>query len=394
MRPCRVNHTRSALLLAATLLFVACSDRTSSDEPTRTASLELRAQIGANGEHNFTTISQLVATPEFLYVGQRGEPYIMVFRTDGSYVKNIGRNGGGPGEFRTLAKFGLLGDTLWTTDWDQRRLTLFSDTGAVLGLSTIGSESVMPTATDHGFGMVAETLTPDGYALGWGGFYGRALDNSLFDSIPVLRSNRRGGAADTIGRYAVEFRDLVIRSRTRRTYAPQPVAVYDFVIFDGPGGKACIVDRNQAATLTEAPVTVTCIATAGDTLWQRTLTFNAVPVTAHVADSLRQRERNRWRASGYLESEIDAAVHIPSHWPPITEGLAGADGTVWLRGAVENDSVTYTVLRENGSVQSRVRAPQRVRVLWASGAFLWAEELDADDVPTLSRYEVVGLSSP
>ncbi len=387
-------HTPVVSLLATTLLLLtACSDAAPSAEPIRDASLELRAQIGANGEHSFTTISQLIATSKYLYVSQRGEPYIMVFRTDGSYVKTIGRAGGGPGEIRTLARFGVLGDTLWTTDWEQRRLTLFSDTGVVLALSTIGNESVLPTDTDPGFGMVAETLTPDGFALGWGGLYGMVLASGMVDSIPVLRSTRQGGHADTIGRYAVEFGDLIIKGRGRTVYAPQPIGVYDFVIFDGPGGKACVVDRNQPVTNTEASATVTCIATAGDTLWQRTLTFDAVPVDAHIADSIRRRERNMWRPQGFLESEIDAAVHIPSHWPPITEGIAGADGSIWLRGHVANDSVTYTVLAVDGLVHSRVRAPRKVRVLWASGAFVWAEELDDDDVPTLSRNEVVAAST-
>ncbi len=383
-------NSRSVALLAFTLLLVtACVDAPPSAESARDATFELRAQIGADGAYNFTTIKQLIATPTYLYVSQRGEPYIMVFRTDGSYVKTIGRAGGGPGEIRELARFGLLGDTLWTSDWAQRRLTFFSDTGAVLGLSTIGSDAVMPTDTDPGFGMVAETLTPDGFALGWGGLYGMALTGGLVDSLPVLRSTRKGGAADTIGRYAVEFRDLIIKGRGRLQFAPQPIAVYDFVIFDGPGGKACVVDRNQPATSTEATASVTCIATSGDTLWQRTLTFAPVPVSAQVADSVRRRERNLWRPQGFLESEIDAAVHIPSHWPPVTEGVAGADGSLWLRGHVGNDSVTYSVLSADGTLRTRIRAPSRVRVLWASDAFVWAEELDDDDVPTLSRYEVV-----
>jgi hypothetical protein len=205
----------------------------------------------------------------------------------------------------------------------------------------------------------------------------------------VLRSARQGGGGDTIGRYAIEFRDLVLEARGRTMFAPQPVSVFDFVIFDGPGGKACVVDRNQPVTGVEAIVNVMCIATAGDTLWQRKLTFSALPVTAQVADSLRASSREQWGEFGFLDSEIDAAVHIPSHWPPVTEGMAGADGSIWLRGHVVNDSVTYTVLAADASLQSRVRAPRKVRVLWASGAIVWAEELDDDDVPTLSRYEVV-----
>lgn len=283
----------------------------------------------------------------------------------------------------------MLGDTLWTTDWGQRRLTLFSDTGAVLRMSTVGSESVAPTDTDPGFGMVAITMTPEGLALGWGGFYGQALAQGLIDSIPIMRSSWLGGASTTFAKYSVEHRDLLMKSARGTTYAPQPLPVYDFVIYDGPGSKACVVDRNPPATPTMVHAIVTCLAPSGDTLWQRTLAFEAMPLAPRIADSLRQREYTRWRPRGYLESDIDVTLHIPDHWPPVTEGLAGADGTIWLRGALANDSVTYTVITADGARETRVRAPRRVRILWASGTTVWAEELDDDDVPTLSRYEVV-----
>lgn len=97
-----VGFSAGVFQLAATLLlFAACSDATPSVATTRVATLELRTQIGANGEYIFITISQLIATPRFLYVGQRGEPSIMVFGIDGSYVKTIGRAVAGRGQHPT-----------------------------------------------------------------------------------------------------------------------------------------------------------------------------------------------------------------------------------------------------------------------------------------------------
>jgi len=48
-----------------------------------------------------------------------------VFDMSGKFVRNIGRDGAGPGEFRQIERFGWVGDTLWVSDPVLRRYTLF-----------------------------------------------------------------------------------------------------------------------------------------------------------------------------------------------------------------------------------------------------------------------------
>ncbi len=90
----------------------------------------------------------------------------------------------------------------------------------------------------------------------------------------------------------------------------------------------------------------------------------------------------------FSADEVDAALYIPTHWPPVTEGIAGADGSIWLRGPALDGTTTYLVLSAAGDVTTRVSVPETLRVLWADRSTAWVQELDADDVPTLTRFSV------
>ena len=68
-----------------------------------------------------------------VYVLDQQAQEIRVFAPDGSYVRTIGRRGGGPGEFR--GAFGVVFDrsnNLWTLDVNNARYTLFNDAGVLL----------------------------------------------------------------------------------------------------------------------------------------------------------------------------------------------------------------------------------------------------------------------
>jgi hypothetical protein len=63
-----------------------------------------------------------------------GVQELRLFDASGGYVRTIGRPGEGPGEFGRLAPLaGLAGDTIWTWDMRQFRLTWFTTEGDVLG---------------------------------------------------------------------------------------------------------------------------------------------------------------------------------------------------------------------------------------------------------------------
>lgn len=62
----------------------------------------------------------------FIADGAYGKCKIHVFNPDGSYVKTVGRNGKGPGEFIALDKLFILDNELYVLDRQMQRISVFS----------------------------------------------------------------------------------------------------------------------------------------------------------------------------------------------------------------------------------------------------------------------------
>lgn len=280
---------------------------------------------------------------------------------------------------------GLLGDSLWTMDWGLRRLSLFESSGELLGITSTGDEVTGPSNGGSAliYQPMPESLTPTGEVMSYGGVWLKNLTDGTAMRSPILLGPPEGGVLDTIGWYSLKNSGLFLRGLG----GPQPIPDFELVVYDGPGGKACVVQRDEVLRAAVVNATVTCLGTDADTLWQRTLAFDVATVPPSVADSIRQWYHKKLRS--YTTAEIDAALHIPTYWPPVTEAFAGADGAIWLRGAELRDSVTYTVLDRGGVDRVDVRVPKEIRIRWANGDVVWAEQLDEDDVPTVSRFSVL-----
>ncbi|MDP1861915.1 MAG: hypothetical protein Q8K82_24865 [Gemmatimonadaceae bacterium] len=93
-------------------------------------------------------------------------------------------------------------------------------------------------------------------------------------------------------------------------------------------------------------------------------------------------------AKRFPREVITRALYVPTYRAPVTEALAGDDGTLWLRWDPVTSSDLYSVLGVDGRIVAHVHASSRVRLRWVSRTTAWGEERDEDDVPTLVRYRV------
>jgi hypothetical protein len=98
------------------------------------------ARIGATGgmgperPDEFGKVTGVVAGDDgTIYVADGLAYEIRAFSADGESLRRIGREGGGPGEFRAVLSLGMLGDTLVVLDPGNGRLGFLSPTGAWLG---------------------------------------------------------------------------------------------------------------------------------------------------------------------------------------------------------------------------------------------------------------------
>src|SRR5687768_10191408 len=122
------------LTLGFVLLAVITPLLAGAQIPTRRATQVFRfGGPDAKDPYAFSASPRLVVdSARFIYARLASEATIIVFDGDGRLVRRIGGRGEGPGEFQVASRHGLIGDTLWVTNWPTPRLSLFRKDGTHL----------------------------------------------------------------------------------------------------------------------------------------------------------------------------------------------------------------------------------------------------------------------
>ena len=132
------------ILIAVGLLVISCSGETSVDIPEEIASLENLAAFSADSEPaheiNLTPVSVFGDTEEILlsewltvqvddrgrvFIGDNRETVIHLYNPDGTYNRQIGREGDGPGEYRGIGVMRSDENFFYHYDRNNRRLTRY-----------------------------------------------------------------------------------------------------------------------------------------------------------------------------------------------------------------------------------------------------------------------------
>jgi hypothetical protein len=154
----------------------------------------------------FSNISDIVVGDDGLvYVFERAEREVRVYDED-VLVRRFGRSGSGPGEFEMPTAMGLLGDTLWVTDFRAQRLSLFRRDGTF-----IGSYNVPPIAIELQSGinvmLYVGGLADDGtLTSAWGVMIPENPPADTF-LIPIVRMDTSGAVIDTVRHQSWAFPD-------------------------------------------------------------------------------------------------------------------------------------------------------------------------------------------
>ena len=273
----------------------------------------------------------------------------------------------------------------------RRRITLFSLAGEVL--QTIPFEPVPLTLGQQGqfYFPYPVVLLADGSILGWGGWNGRDIAEGRVTTTPLLRMTRRALTVDTIGWVPIGNDHLILRSATSMLYRSQPFSDAPLTAYAANAARVFVVDRRAASQAASATLRVVALQADGDTAWSASLPYTPRVLDAGVSDSVLAHQQKSV-AQMFPPTEVARALYLPKFWPPIRDLCAGVDGRLWLGWDDGSGRTRYTILGSDGRPVAEVSAEQELRVLWASEATVWAQVLDADDVPTLVRYRVVDAS--
>ena len=346
--------------------------------------VELRIGHGA-GDSALSNVADLEVGPDgSIYVLQPMDQLIRVYDRNGTFLREVGRGGEGPGEFRRPLRLGWRADTLWTWDLALNRISLFSADGAFL-------RAISNRRTGMSF------LLSTGDVLQRPDPPGRGLAGGSESSVPLLLVHQAGGDLDTIARFALGNSSMQVAVGGGFLIGRQPFTDDPLWTVSPTGTAVFIVERPAVRGSGEGHFRVTRLTASGDTVYARVYPYRPRRLDDRTVDTAVSALLDGMRRSipptaglaGISEDAIRNVLYRPDNLPPVTRVVAGASETLWLmREAGLGDSVTWDVLNEEGVIVAALAVPTRMQLLRAEPDLAWGLERGLDDVPYVVRYRV------
>ena len=297
-----------------------------------------------------------------LVVGNRGTSEILLIGPDGTLLATIGREGDGPGEFRSITSI-LVGDRGGFLVYDTRlgRWSAFDSTGT---LST--TVPMVPPSRVVDLRPLARSA--DGAILAVHGEQRRfGRETIQRDTMPLLRFASAGEAPDTLGLWAT----------TEWSYAPTERGTLRTWV--GFARSAASAGRGDRVALGDTDTPEVSIFDASGSL-RTSIRFG------HAREPVAEQDVSAWRAENASRLGPDAPEDIRRRfaqapyretYPAFDDVAAGADGSVWIGTAAHfgDDTRRWVAFGADGAAWGRVDLPREAQIL----------DLHADRVVTLAR---------
>ena len=226
-----------------------------------------------------------------------------VFDAEGNFVRAVGREGEGPGEFLEVSGLGWAPDaTLWVLDPGNIRISVFDTVGALVATHSFDlSNRVFPWAG---------TIDGDGF------FY------------KLQRTGPRPSGGSVLVRYDTDLAPtdtlpLPVHPRGPQEWTHSEGAAFTTLRIPFAGNAIWRLTRDGGMWIAITDeYRLIRLGPDGDTLRTVTKPFDPVPVTGHEVDSILSR-MSRYRGS------IDRS-QVPSFKPPIQHLLLDDEDNVWV----------------------------------------------------------------
>ncbi len=297
-----------------------------------------------------------------IFVRTAQPPTINVFDAQGRFVRTIGREGEGPGEFTIAGRHGVLADTLWVLDPVNARVTLFDREGTVLA-----TRPSNPDGRGTDFGSQQFTTVPllGGHVIQIPGMPPPGTDHPL--EAPIRFRPDASESPRQVGTLTVPTDGLLVPG----------VGVFwlrDFPAFPplisvaSNGGGWAYVDDDEA---NPAAAVISRYSASGELVWTRTLESPRTPVSDTARDRLVDaaleiftpdvlESTRRWAEAqgepaprGTRKDMVEDALGLPDFYAPFDDVVMGRDGSVWLRRGSEGRDAEWLILDPPASHASR-----------------------------------------
>ena len=391
------------LTMIATMFFcVACAADAGSggfSDHQLTAVEELRIGSADDPEFAFTWFRELEVGPDgTIYTLHPPETTIRVHDSTGAFVRTIGREGEGPGEFSSPGTMGILGDTLWVLDYGTYRFSFFSLAGELLRTLRI------PIGLSRGFDLNPPRpygLLGDGSIMGSSPVPSHLAASGEIKRSVLLRLDSAAKVIDTLATYSVENTSWEVTDpddpRAMRSYQSQPFSDTEMVTVSNSLPLIVSVDRRVPGQQEGATFAVTSVDFVGDTVFSREFSYTPIPLEQVLIDSLVEARAARVAGSrfGSTSTADRAAVwarsslYTPQFHPPVSQLLVGRDGSLWLSAErVGGPTIKWRIISPEGDAVGVVELPTRFRPILVEANRVWGSWYDELDVPYIVRYWV------
>lgn len=381
----------SSLIVGTSLLHAPLPLRGQITQPPLWT-LTRETRFGGTGD----SLSDLIQ-PQVAVIAPDGNSLVFDYRTReikvydpaGKYLRRVGRRGQGPGEYERVGTMGYLGDTLWITDPQLRRITLFPPGSGEPKTFPLRYE---PTVTGTLMGTMPQGMLRGGLIVAQGVLSpGRPASTPTVES-PVVLMRRDGTFADTAAMPTIRAsRDISFRAIDRQgrqvTWGGgQPFRSEHFLGARTDGRGFVLVSPAATARSGEAAFQVQTFDSLGRQMRSRSYSYQPVRVTDRMRDSVISAVGIRGvDSTAAVRRQIELADFVPT----VTNLRVGSDGSVWLRRErLVNDGLLWTVIDPSGALVGRVMMPAGATIAAAAMDRVLTFENDADGVQWAVRYRV------
>ena len=395
----RISLTARGSILSVMLCVPASHRADAQSTPPRwpvTRDLRIDAD-----DHDLSVISWVaVSSDGSIAVGQRHDAHIRFFDARGVPLGKFGRDGEGPGEFRSVSLYGWVSDTLWVADASTRRVTLISparkltrtfrfpagiQSGAPGEAEAMKYVSVTPRGMlSDGSLLVFTNMLMGGTKPAWvrdagdhanwvvktaedGKFKGFVAAVARAESCGVSGRNEGGG------NWGV---GIPFCARPHWSIAPD-------------GNRLVLAAQPRESPGASAVYTITSISPLGDTVLVRQFRYAPIAINKRVADSTRTAFR------AYVARQLPPAaaravddMRLPSVYPAVKSIVAGRDGTTWIERWTPPGDHVWHVLDASGNMAVAVALPPNVTLQTASRDAIWGIETDDDGLQSVVRFRI------
>lgn len=358
------------------------------------------AAVAAQALPTFTLTREMLISPEEadlspvgtmavapsgeIFLSQGEDNRITVFSPAGE-ARQIGRAGGGPGEFRRLTRIGFFGDSLWALDVGTNRVSIFSPMGEYVRSfpmpgreerepvpASFYTQAVLPGGDLRVLATLRYTMTlPD-----WS--HGVDSGSTILLRVSASGEVRRRVKVIPPSQCRVNFTFTNGSGSALIPFCPEHVSTH----WNSSQGVATAITESD--TPGRGWYRVILVDADGTRRFDRRYPYEPIPVSKGALDSLREREAK-------LPPELAAnrpTLTPGTHYPPIRGVVLGRDNSVWLEERTREGGHVWLILSVTGDPLGRVRLPTNVSLKVAELGRIWALISDEDDLQGVVRYRL------